>query len=308
MAVNDFLEITRSLRLYVPELPITLAQQFIRDRYRRILDRKDWAGMRVEAEFILNASKSDASVTVVRNSATVTGVSTLFTSTDIGRQFKVGTGSPIYTITDVDMILQTLTLDRVFGGTSAVATSYRIFDGYVTPPADFLRFLVVMDPLQGWRIRHWITASEISSMDPQRTFFGQPWVLADRLYSSTGIPQYEAWPYTSTDRTLYYTYIKRGADLIQDADTPAWPIRSDAIVAGALADVARWPGTSSNPNPYFARPEYWKSYEGEFEDKMVEIERTDEDIYMTWLNTNPFSNYPLAPFSASWLQSHAIRY
>lgn len=310
MAANTFLEITRSLRLYVPQLSISLAEQFVRDRYRRILDRRDWSGMRRESEFHLRAEKSDGTVTVVRDSASVSGLGTAWDSNDIGRQFKVGTGSPIYTIVDVDAPGQTLTLDRTMGITSGSSLLYRIFDGYVIPEADFLRFITVTDPLQGWRLYHWITSAELNTMDPQRNFFGMPYLLADRVYNvatagtSNPVPQYEAWPFTTAARTLYYTYIRRGDDLVNDTDVPMWPIRSDIIVSGALADVARWPGTRENPNPYFASPTYWRAYEAEFEDKMLEIERRDEDIFISMLQET--SNFRLVPMSANWIQSHVI--
>lgn len=301
---DTFLEITRALRLYVPSLPITLAEQFIRDRYRRILDRRDWSGMRREAEFQLNDTKTAGTVAFTRGTTTITGTSTAFASTDIGRQFKAGTGSPVYTITNV--VGQVLTLDRAIGVATATAAAYWIIDAYVTPPEDFLQFVVVANPQLGWRLRFWVTSEELSIMDPQRTFMGQPYVLADRMFTSTGLPQFEAWPYAGSAQTLYYMYLRRPDDLVDFDDTPIWPIRTDAIVAGALADVARWPGTRETPNPYFARPEYWKAYEMEFEDKMIEIERRDESIFMTQLQNYPYSNLPFAPLSAAFIQAHAI--
>lgn len=296
MSANSFLETTRSLRLYVPQLPITLAEQFIRDRYRRILERRDWSGLRAEAEFQLNAEKADGSVTFTNGSTTITGVGTTFATTDLGRQIKIGVGSPIYTITTVNIGPQTLVVDRAIGVATSTAVAYRIFDGYVTPPSNFMRFLTVRDPILNWRLRHWITSDELNSIDPQRNYFGNPYALVDRLYSSSGIPQYEAWPFSTTARSLYYTYMKQGSDLINDTDTPIWPLRSDVLVAGALADVARWPGTTQSPNPYFSRPEYWKAYESEFEDKMIDLERRDEDIYITMIQANPDLNWGLAPW------------
>jgi hypothetical protein len=308
---NTFLEMSRSLRLYVPQLPVTLAEQFVRDRYRKMLDARDWSATVKEAEFILKPAKSAGTVAVTQSSTQVVGTGTAFAATDIGRQFKAGIGSPIYTITDVDVSGQILTLDRIFGPVSNAGITYYIVDAYVTPPEDFLRFLNITDPLQGWKLRHWITANELNTMDPMRTFFGQPYLLADRMFSvngaTAGRPQYEAWPYSTAGRTLYYTYIQRGDDLVDADDLPIWPIRSDIIVQGALCDVARWPGTTTQPNPYFSRPDNWQYYDLEFRDRMVEIERTDEDVYMTMLDTNPYSNYPLAPISASFIQSHAIR-
>jgi hypothetical protein len=191
---------------------------------------------------------------------------------------------------------------------SDAAAGYWVLDAYVTPPVDFLQFLVAANPIQGWRLRFWVTAEELSVMDPQRTFMGQPYVLADRMFSDggLGLPQFEAWPYATTAQTIYYMYLIRPADLVSPTDIPIWPIRTDAIVAGALADVARWPGTRETPNPYFTRPEYWKAYEMEFEDKMVEIERRDESIFMTQLQMYPYNNLPFSPLSASWIQSHAV--
>lgn len=303
MAVNTLLEMSRSLRLYVPQCPATLAEQFIRDRYRQILERKNWSGQRAEGEFLLNAANTTGTVSVTRNNATVTGTGTTFAATDVGRQFKVG-AFPVYTISTVDTVGQTLTLDRVYGGTTDSAATFTIFDGYITVPSDFLQFIDIVDPANAWKLRFNVSIGEINQMDPQRTFFGSPYVVADRLYNS-GIPQYEVWPYTTADLTLYYTYYKRPADLSADSDTPMWPIRSDAIVAGALADLAKWPGTADQPNPYFARPDYWPAYEREFESKMIEIERRDEDIFTTWLQQWPYTNFQYAP-SANWIQSHAI--
>lgn len=306
MAANNFAEMTRSLRLWVPQLPIPLAEQLIRDRYRLILERRNWSALRAEGEFILNASKSSGTVNVTNNSDAVVGVLTAFAPSDVGRQFKAGAGSPVYTIATVTDPFH-LTLDRVWGGdTSALApVSYTIFDGYVTAPADFMRFIVVTDPRMGWRLRFWITQEELNSWDPQRNFFGQPYCLVDRRFNTTGA-QFEAWPYASSARNLPYYYIKRGDDLVDDDDIPIWPIRSDAIVSGALADLCRWPGTQDYPNPLFPRMDVMKSFREEFEDKMLDIERQDESIYMTWLQTLPSINYPAAQMGANYVFSHAV--
>ena len=294
---------SRQLRLWVPHIPYTLAQQFIRDRYRRILERRTWSGLRGESEYQLRASKQDGTVTVTFQSQTVTGAGTAFALGDIGRQFKAGSGSPIYSITNV--VGQVLTLDRPFGNPSAAGLTYFVFDGYVNAPADFKSHIAVVDRLQGWRLRTWITQDELNAWDPQRTFFGQPYVIADRRFNGTSV-QFEAWPYTTTQRTLHFYYYQLGADLVNDADLPLYPIRSDAIVSGALADLTRWPGTPDRPNPMFGKMDVYRSFELETEDKLVEVERADENLYLTWLNTQSFTAYPFVPLSANYVQSHAI--
>ena len=303
MAANSFLEMSRALRLYVPQLPIPLAEQFIRDRYRRILESKDWSALRREGEFQLNALKSTGTVAITRGATTVTGTGTSFASTDVGRQFKAGGDAPVYTVSAYTSSTS-ITLDRAYGGATVTASTFKIFDGYVTAPTDFLRFLTIVDVGNSYRLAHWVSQAELNAYDPQRTNFGDPYLFVDRMYNtaSTPMPQFEVWPYTNAARTLYYTYIKRGTDLINDTDIPIWPLRSDVIVSGALADAARWPGTADKPNPYFARADYWKSYELEFVDKMIEMERRDEEVYATYLQQN---TVPLHPMSANWLQSHA---
>ena len=310
---DNFLAMTRQLRLYVPDLPVTLAQKFIRDRYRRVLEMRPWSGLRAESQFLLQPwTTTPGTVTVTNNSTTVVGDSTTFDSGMVGLQFKAGLGSPVYTITAVADATH-LTLDMPWALVTASAQSYIIFTGYVTPPDDFKWFLVAVDPQQGWRMHHWVTQDELLSWDPQRNFFGQPYCLVDRRFSSSGIsgltagvPQYEAWPYSSSTRMIWYLYIKQGTDLVNDTDVPIWPIRSDIIVYGALADASRWPGTREAPNPWFARPDIWKGYEGQFQDTLVEIERQDEDTYMTWLAGTDFGSYPFAPLSAAFIQQHAI--
>jgi hypothetical protein len=265
--------------------------------------------LRDEGEFLLDDQKTAGTVAVTRGSASVVGTGTSWVAGDVGRQIKVQTSNPIYSISALDVGTQTITMDRVFGGTTVTAGTYRIFDGYVTAPDDFMRFIVVTDHFQGWRLRHWITQDELQSWDPQRNFFGQPYTLVDRRFNTLNTlqrPQYEAWPYATAQRTLHYFYVKRGDDLVNDTDTPIWPIRSDAIVSGALADLVRWPGDADTPNPLFFKKDLHLSYLAEFEDKISELERQDEDIFMTWLALNAWSQWPFTPLSANWIQTHAI--
>lgn len=304
MATNTYLEMSRSLRLYCPSLDIFLAQQFIRDAYRQICDRRPWSGLRAENQIQFNNQKIDGTVAVTNGSPTVTGTSTSFASTDIGRQFKAGVGCPIYTITNVAG--QVLTLDQNVGIASGTGLSYVVFDGYVTMPADFKKLIVAVDPQTGYKLRHWVTQDQLLRWDPQRNFFGLPYALVDRRYNSSGIIQYEAWPYSTAQRVVSYFYTKQAADLTNDGDVPIWPIRSDIIVSLALAYLCRWPGTADQPNLMFGQPAVMQSYRAEFEDKMVDVERQDEEIYMTWLSDTEWYGWPWAPLSANFLQSHAV--
>jgi hypothetical protein len=301
----------KALRLWAPDLPIFLAKQLIRDRYRRVAERRIWSGLRGEAEFILNDAKTAGTVTMTRDSASVTGSGTDFQASDVGRQFQVGNRAPVYTVSAVGSTTD-LTLDRVWGDeTVGAGLSYRILDAYVTCPADFKSFIVVYDPKQNWRLRHNVTQEDIARLDPARTSAGTPWAVVDRRFSTLtatlGRPQYELWPYTTSERNYPYYYQKQVADLTDDSDIPEIPVRGDVLVRGALADVCRWPGSTERPNPmYEPGGRAAKSWEEEFEVGIAELERNDENIYLTWLGTNMWSAWPYAPLDSAFLQNHGF--
>lgn len=308
---DTFSSMYRGLRLWAPDLPIFLAKQLIRDRYRRIAERRPWGALRSESEFILEDAKTDGTITATRGSAAIVGDGTAFAASDVGRQFYVGNRAPVYTIAAV-ADAGNLTLDRVFGDTDdGVGLSYKILDAYVTTPADFKYFLVVYDPRQNWRLRHFVTQDDIARMDPARTTSGTPWALIDRRHSTItatdGQATYEMWPYSTVERNYPYYYIRQASDLALDADIPEIPVRGDVIVRGALADLSRWPGSVERPNPMYDRSgTQAKMWEAEFQDQVAELERQDENTYMTWLQTNDWAMWPYAPMDSAFMQNHAF--
>lgn len=302
---DDFQTLWRSLRLHVPQLPPLLAQRFIKERYRQICERGAWSRLRTEIQLLTNVPTDDGTVAVTRGSAVITGTGTNWTAAEVGRQFQVSSVSPTYTVLSVDSTTQ-ITLTQTYGGDSATGASYRLVDMYVSMPADFMRWLVLVDPQRGWRIRHWVTQDELSRNDPQRVNAGDPWVLADRAYSSAGLVQYEWWPIPATARPYQGLYIRRAADLVNPTDTPIWPLRGDEILKGAMVDVCKWPGTAEQPNPLFAQRHLMAAYEAEFQDLLIELERQDQDIMLTWYAEQGWADWPYAPLDAKFLQSHSV--
>lgn len=308
---DTFSSMYRGLRLWAPDLPIFLAQQMIRDRYRRITERRIWSDLRGEAEFILNDAKIAGTVTMTRDSATVTGSGTAFAASDVGRQFQVGNKAPTYSVSAVASSTS-LTLDRVYGGdTVGAGLTYRILDAYVTCPADFQSFIAVYDPKQNWRLRHFVTQDEIGRLDPARTSAGTPWALVDRrrstLTATSGRAQYEMWPYSTSKRNYNYFYRQVSADLVNDSDTVIQAVRGDAVVIGARADLTMWPGSIERPNPmYDERGRAFQLWEAQFQDQVAELERQDENTYMTWLSNEEWSAWPYSPIDAAYMQSHAF--
>lgn len=300
---DTFSQLWRALRQFVPQLPPPLAERLVVERYRRALERRPWSALRKEYGISIGAAKETGTVALTRGSVNVVGTGTTFAATDVGRQIQFGPLGIPYTIATWTSTTA-ITIDRVFVGTTDTSESYRIVDAYITAPSDFMRWLVVMDPVRGWRLHTWVTQEELSRFDPQRTSAGQPWLIADRRRVTAGM-SYELWPYATAEQWLHAYYISRAPDLVDPDDTPVWPLRGDEILKGALSDVCRWPGTVDQPNPMFGQRHLIQVYEAEYEDLLNELERQDEDLTMTWYAEQSFSDWPLAPMDARFWQSHA---
>jgi len=307
MASMTFAEMYRTLREYVPELPVFLAQKLINDRYRRVLDSRPWAGLRAEGMLVIPASYSVGSVTVPQGSVNVTGIGTSWTSDMAGLQIKIANAGPIITIESVTDATH-LVLSQVYplSNYATQPTGYTILKNYVTMPEDFKYFLVIYDPYRQWRLFFNITQQDLSAWDPGRTNVGNPYVLADLKFDAEGIAQYELWPGPTSAAGYNYYYVKQGADLILPEDRPIFPFRGSELVRGALADLASYPGTPDSPNPLFGKMDLMLSNDNAFMDQINQLEREDEAMYMNWLQQAGFNSMPFAPVDARFIQNHAI--
>jgi hypothetical protein len=114
--------------------------------------------------------------------------STGWTSDIVGRQFRIGTVAPIYTVAQLNSATQ-LELVQVYGGKSAAAVGYQIFNAYITPtPTDFQDFISVKDTSMNWRLNLHVPQRYIDAIDAQRANTGTPYCLADLAYNSTDTP------------------------------------------------------------------------------------------------------------------------
>ena len=297
----------RRVLLHCPQATPFLAKNWVQTAYNRLCGRKAFSWLRGESQFLIDAQRQ-GTVTATYLSPTITGVTLVFATSDIGRQWR-NTSGPPYTIIDVNTILNTATLDEPYGSPSTTSNS-TILDAYLTLPYDFGTFIAVLDPANGWQLRTDRTQDELNLWDSKRISTGTPWCIAARKLS-TGIAaqqgrvQYELWPYcTSIHRYPYYYY--KSPETLADGDyfKGALRERSDVILTGALAEAALWPGPSAEKrNPYF-NMQIANTMAAKFEEQANAIEARDEEIYMTWLETTNFARVPFAPIDSTFMRDH----
>lgn len=302
---DTFLQVWRSIRLECPLATAFLAQQWVKDAYRRLTDTKTWSFLRAETEIVVNDQKTGA-VGVTQGLATVTGGTLAFAAADLGRQFRV-LGGNIYSV--IAVAPPNGTLDRGFTGATSGAASALIFDGYVTMPADFRSILCIYDPDNNIQLQHWITEEQLNMWDPERTSVGTPHTFVSRRLASglaaiEGRVQYELWPYSAGRKAYPMLYYTAPADLT-DSYVFRGPLanRGDILRYGALAAAARWPGTEDRKNPFFSIM-VSQHYEQLFRAELDRLQVIDEDIYPTWLERVSWIQPPREPFDAAYAQSH----
>lgn len=278
---DTFFQCWSRILLHCGFVPVPLAQDWVRDRYRVLLDAAGaWGGQVGESQFIIPDAFSTGTISATNGSATLLGVGTGWTSALEGRQFYLGGSGPYYTIlTVVDPT--TITLERPFGGaTTGAGITYEIAQAYVTPPSDFLSFKTIKDPQNNWRLRFNVSQEWLDKRDARRSTVGNAWMFVDYRQSSTNVPRYEVWPRVTNQRLYPFLYVKRPSDLINATDTPIFPIRGDELVTGAMADLCRWPGTETRRNPNFDL-RLAKDYESMFDDMVRALKRVDQDTYLS---------------------------
>lgn len=305
---DSYGQMWRRLLLYCPFLPIPLAQAWVKDRYRVLLDAGgQWGGQTAQSQFIIPTAYTTGTVDLVQSSTSVVGTGTAWTSALEQQQLYIAGCGPYYTISSV-IDATHLTLESAFGGTSQTGIAYEIAQAYVTPPSDFLYFKSIKDPVNNWRLRFNVSQETLDKWDSRRSTAGNAWLFADYRQTSAGIPRYEVWPRVVSERLYPYLYVKRPADLSADSDVPIFPIRGDELIEGALADLSRWPGTESRKNPSF-NLQLAADYEKRFTNLVNNLSRLDQETYLSdYVGPNdawsPGGFDP--PISAAFWQNHDI--
>lgn len=315
------------LKNYTPQVPTTLARQWVIDAYQRVLDRRRWSfqygfgNWQVVNQFVGSVNAVFGSNQFVVASGTLPGDNTSI----VGMQMRLSARRPYYNVTsNVDATHFTTDI------ACQEATAFLPFDigtyYFQSEQPDLETLIVMVDRVNGWRFRLNVPMEEVENMDPQRSSTGPPfWLVShgfntqylaalpagvtdryNQTKNSPARPWWEAWPIANAQAVLQYAYKRRLADLQKDTDTLPGFLRSKVLREAAMAELCNWPGTESMPNPKF-NPVYANVHDKAFEDYLLDMEFVDERVAnqtMRWIAS--YQNYPLPPvFSSRFWQQHA---
>lgn len=164
---DDYTEVWNRILLRAPVDPAQ-AQAFTKDAFQQFAERREWSWMIRNSTFAPPNLVDTGLATATSNSANVTGVGTAWTQAMIGRQFRFGIYTPIYTITAVDSATS-LVLDQPWIGGSQINQSYLLYQAYYSTPADFREWLTLKDPQNNFKLHTNIMQPQLDFWDPQRS-------------------------------------------------------------------------------------------------------------------------------------------
>jgi hypothetical protein len=310
VALDTYPDIWNRVLLRVPSASSLLAQDWVQNAFRQVAERRPWSWLIKRGQYLFNAVYKTGTVSVTFGSATVAGSGTAFTSAMVGRQFRVGLQVPIYTIAAVPDAT-TLTLDQAWGGDDASGLGFEIYNAYQTVPADFNYHLSVWDPRYNWQLHLHTSQKELNSYDAQRANqASSSYAVVAYAYDQTVTPprpQVEFWPHMKSQYSFPYLYVARATDLADSGAHLPFYIRGDVLLEMALAEAARWPGSSRDkPSQYYSLS-LAIMHERRAERMIMEMERNDDEVSeqdVQYATSLPFG--PMPWVDATWMQSHAL--
>lgn len=302
---------------YVPKLSPLLARKLVNRAWAEIREKFLWSFNVAEGFITTPAAVSTGTVTVVQGLATVVGDATADAAwAAIGnsalsvRQFRSGLG-PIYNI--LSYTSPNLTLDRVYAETSAAGAVYSIYQCYYpSPSTDFLRWISVIDPINGYQFSLNHTKQDLDRIDPQRGAQDQPyWISSFRgsLISATlGDPTFELYPHPQTYQAYPVVYQKRGLDFSLPTDHLPKSVSDETLMAKARSLAFRWAMASQTSDKVISAN--WafliKDADAEFKESLEDDIRNDKEAFSQAVPTYIQSQYGGINLWGNYAMTHDV--
>ena len=251
-----------------------LGQQWLQDRYASVLERAPWPFLIREATFNTTAEITAGTVIVTLGSATVTEVTSNangWSSSVEGRYFRRDGDSELYLIdTFGNANPDTLTLNRVYEGTTSTSTQYVICQRLYSLAADcrmVLNMSVIDSPSP---------MIEVSQMQMDDAILNRPMVGSPPRYwapigrDSSDLMRVELYPIPDEAHGILYHYIQ-STPTVADQDAPIIAnVNHSVLRAGWMSNYWAWRAAHDDA-PTERCLEMSKRYELEFERRLQEM-------------------------------------
>lgn len=268
--MSEFGSLSSELSGYLPGISGFLAEDFIRRSYRKIRDARLWSFLITDDAVVCPAQLTAGTYNItqfnnvvtanaVASAAFLTVAPVILPEQFVQIRFQgVAQTSQIYNIASADYTVPTaivLTLDRVVQEATNAASSYLVYRPYIVPPApDFVRWLSVVDMVNGWQLRLDRTSWDFDRADPQRQSLGQSYYVGSYKSATTPAnespsPMFELWPGPTQGQGFYVRYRRRGLDFSAPTDIQPDGIPDDLILQAALGFYA-YPWACANPGHF----------------------------------------------------------
>ena len=332
----SFMSLSAELAGNLPGLSPILAGTYINRGWRKIRDARLWSFLVVEDSIPTPIQITAGTLAIVQYTNTVTADATASAAiAAVGLSVEIpftflsfrvggpGTTSQIYNIVAVDQTnpaALVFTLDRVIMEVTAAASQYVCYRPYIAAPqTDFLRWISVVDMVNGWKMAQDRTSVDFDRVDPQRQAFGDAYCLGYFKASSDtpSVPLYELWPGPTSGQSFEVKYQVRGVDFSAPGDTQPYGIPDDLIVQAALGFYAYpWAMANAGHFPAMAKVNWAQligSATNNYFSMLQDAKRQDDNMATRsvlrrghGLRTGPRFPYPIA--DANYLQSHLVTF
>lgn len=291
--------------LWNPDIDPLLVRRIINNKYRSVIDYRNWTGLMVRGQVTTPQVTSTGTATATSGSNTVVGIGTTWTTDLIGLQYRSGFTNPWQTIVNVDSAAQRLTLDMPFGARTQT-TGYQIVKAFATIGGNARYLLDAVNQQQGWRMDVNVPQQTLNEVDTWRSSVGWSFAFATMPPTPDGQLQYEIYPTAFFQQVFPYLAYVQPPNLENDTDTPPVFIRTDVITMMAIADALVWRGKQ---NKYYD-PQTSQMMRGQALAELDKMSRVDDNQFqsdVTWdygtewgYNTGQASLYNQSRPVAAW--------
>lgn len=250
-----------------------LGNAWLQGRYNSILERCPWPFLTKEATFSTIAAITAGTVTVTLGSATVTETTSNangWSSSVEGRYFRRSGDSEFYLIdTFGNANPDTLTLNRVYEGSTGTTIGYTIFQRFYSLATDcrqILRMAVIDTPT---RLEE-VSQSDIDTSMLNRPSIGSPsrvWAQAGR--DSSDNMRVELYPIPDEAHGVLYHYIQESPTIADDDAMILPQVDIRLLRSGWLADYWGWRAAFTNATGNELQMS--QKFEQEFERRLSEM-------------------------------------